>query len=173
MDTPTQDSKKCLGFIKGDLNNMHQQTDTVNTCKYCRHTTLNSVVQVFFSDRWNRFANAPCHLCNFWLGFLKNLESVIPCRFFPCSRESVLQGTRDLGSKLPSPTEVDTSASASVAVLADAPSRSPTELVESRSLEEGSHFPQTVSTLPDRQLPVEIFDEYLFQSEDQEVEEYF
>jgi len=87
--------------------------------------------------------------------------------------EQICQRTRDLGSKLPSPTEVDTSASASVAVLADAPSRSPTELVESRSLEEGSHFPQTVSTLPDRQLPVEIFDEYLFQSEDQEVEEYF
>lgn len=141
------------------------------------------VVQVFFSDRWNRFANAPCHLCDLHFNCFAatfGLASLYleTCRLIPCSRESVfiklaLQGTRDLGSKLPSPTEVDTSASANVPGLADAPSRSPTELVESISLEEGSHLNQTVSTLPDKQLPVEILDEYLFQSEDQEVEEYF
>lgn len=149
--------------------------------KYCRHTTLNICVSPV-SCRYSSATGGtdlPTHLAIFAICISTVLLQLLACRLIPCSsRESVfiklaLQGTRDLGSKLPSPTEVDTSASANVPGLADAPSRSPTELVESISLEEGSHLTQTVSTLPDKQLPVEILDEYLFQSEDQEVEEYF
>ena len=166
---------------------LEQLAPTNRYGKYCRHTTLNiclSLVSCRYSSATGG-TDLPTHLAVFQLcaatfGVASlNLETyLIPCSW----RESVfvklvLQGTRDLESKLPSPTEDTSASAASVTSVADGPSRSPTELVESTSLgeqmeHEGSDLPQKMVSAPERQLPLENFDECL-QSEEHEVAEYF